>query len=264
MDSLRGANLFVILGLLVMALAVVFVFLGQGSQMADDWQTRLDDSQQPLRRPAVVRQSRAGNRRADRLGSAAAGDAGRVAQLQAILRKRSAEYEALKKEFEQLIDQVTNELGIEPATKSGSSKTKAKSSADARIAELTAESEERVAELEKKANEEMEKLSRKAGEQLATLQEEGQQLIEMLEQERSVNTAATRILVDLGAAAVPALTNSLMAQDAETRQWAAEVLSDIGPDAGGAASALANALNDSDEGVRRAARDALESINQNN
>jgi hypothetical protein len=74
------------------------------------------------------------------------------------------------------------------------------------------------------------------------------------------SSEATQALVATGSAAVPALLDRLADADPDVRQWAANVLGQIGPDASLAVEALLQALNDEIEVVREAARVALDRI----
>jgi HEAT repeat protein len=69
--------------------------------------------------------------------------------------------------------------------------------------------------------------------------------------------------MDLLGAAVPALVAILKSSDYRTREIAARTLGDIGPVADDAAPALAEALKDPEEGVRRDAAAALRRIRDN-
>ncbi len=74
------------------------------------------------------------------------------------------------------------------------------------------------------------------------------------------SSEATQALVATGAAAVPALLDRLEDDDPDVRQWAADVLGQIGPEASLAEEALLEALNDENADVRDAARIALDLI----
>lgn len=74
-------------------------------------------------------------------------------------------------------------------------------------------------------------------------------------------SSAADVLVDIGAAAVPGLIESLSDDESRVRAWAAYVLGRIGEDAGDAVSALTDALSDPDEDVQEYAQEALEAIN---
>ncbi len=68
------------------------------------------------------------------------------------------------------------------------------------------------------------------------------------------------VVVGIGAPAIPSLLKALKHADPTVRRWATTVLGAIGPDAEDAVHAVRQLLSDSDPEVRRAARQALESI----
>lgn len=84
-----------------------------------------------------------------------------------------------------------------------------------------------------------------------------------LQQSRELQAAASRALARLGASAVPALADALSDHRASVREWAADVLGAIGPDAKDAVPALMNRLSDREAFVRQAAREALLAIDAN-
>lgn len=77
---------------------------------------------------------------------------------------------------------------------------------------------------------------------------------------REIQSAASGALVQIGAGAVPILTNGLNDERPHVREWAADLLGAIGTNARDAVPALVEALADPDEYVRLAARRALDEI----
>lgn len=82
----------------------------------------------------------------------------------------------------------------------------------------------------------------------------------VLEQQRALESEASRALIRVGATAVPILVDALRDNRAYVREWAADVLGAIGPNASDAIPTLVDALADTDESVRLAARQALDEI----
>ena len=82
----------------------------------------------------------------------------------------------------------------------------------------------------------------------------------VLERDPKAAPEALAKLVELGPAAVPALTQNLWSDAATTRRTAASVLGDIGADARAAVPSIARLLNDDSNEVRLAAARALGSI----
>jgi len=82
----------------------------------------------------------------------------------------------------------------------------------------------------------------------------------LLDDERTLRTAATQAMIGLGTSAVPALVSLLGHDSANVREWAAYVLGSIGQPAEDAVSSLMDSLNDPDESVRNTARAALNAI----
>ncbi|HUG93559.1 MAG TPA: HEAT repeat domain-containing protein [Planctomycetaceae bacterium] len=99
-------------------------------------------------------------------------------------------------------------------------------------------------------------------EALAVETERGREVARLLETERHLLTDASRTLIRLGAAAVPQLVEALLAQDAETREWAADVLGALGDAARPALPDLRDARSDPDPGVRTAIARAIDAIEQ--
>lgn len=78
--------------------------------------------------------------------------------------------------------------------------------------------------------------------------------------ESQLRTAMVSLFGSIGSPAVQPLIGSLNDASPSVRQWAAEALGKIGPDAGDAVPALKVALSDDNENVRKAARSALDLI----
>jgi hypothetical protein len=99
-----------------------------------------------------------------------------------------------------------------------------------------------------------------ANEKLAEQSQAEQELTAFLETERQLLTEASRTLIGLGAAAVPALVEALGSQDAGTRAWAADVLGAMGAAARPALADLFDATSDPDPTARAAIRQAINTI----
>lgn len=82
----------------------------------------------------------------------------------------------------------------------------------------------------------------------------------LLAQESEITAERTRLLVKIGAPAVPVLTEELASDDPLQRKWAATVLGRLGAQAKDAEGALIMALDDADPEVRRAAEEAIKLI----
>ncbi len=83
-----------------------------------------------------------------------------------------------------------------------------------------------------------------------------------LAQHRDLESEASRALIRVGATAVPFLADALDDNRAYVREWAADVLGAIGPDASDAIPSLIDALADTDQSVRLAAGQALNEIEE--
>ncbi|MCH7988411.1 MAG: HEAT repeat domain-containing protein [Planctomycetes bacterium] len=99
-------------------------------------------------------------------------------------------------------------------------------------------------------------------EQMTALQEAAEADLDDAEDAlQSFQSSSADVLIDIGAAAVPGLIESLSDDEPRVRAWAAYVLGRIGEDASDAVSALTDALSDPDETVQEYAQEALEAIN---
>ena len=100
-----------------------------------------------------------------------------------------------------------------------------------------------------------------ANRQVRQVEEEAVKTIaSMLEEAGASRDAAVRTVARIGAPAVAALVEMLSDQNTEARRWAAEMLGSIGSEAREAVPSLIEALADSDQGVRNAARQAIDAI----
>jgi len=99
-------------------------------------------------------------------------------------------------------------------------------------------------------------------EELATAAEEMTTQRTLAELEIELLRSSVRdVAVATGAPVVEGLVTKLDDDTTAVRKWAAEVLGEIGTDAEDAIGPLMSLLNDEDEQVRRAVRDALQKIN---
>jgi HEAT repeat protein len=96
--------------------------------------------------------------------------------------------------------------------------------------------------------------------------EEAEDWIEELEiaavRELERSTEASRVLVAIGAPAVPALVATLHDPNAELRRWAAVVLGRMGGNAVEAVDALLGVARDENQRVQAAAKEALDLISR--
>ncbi len=147
----------------------------------------------------------------------------RLNRLSELLEQKTADYDALKAEFDHNNELLADLLTLEqkPAVRKPDLKPLAEEAdkADAATAMID------------KLNAEL----REARTELATLEKDAAlgelQIFELQERNRYVESAASDALVRAGAAAVPALSDLLSDRHAEIRRWAATLLGEIGPDA---------------------------------
>ncbi len=86
------------------------------------------------------------------------------------------------------------------------------------------------------------------------------QFTALLAEKQAFESAVTSVLGRVGQPAVGVLEDQLGHRRADVRQWAATMLGEIGPEAAEALPSLAEVVTDPDEGVRNAAKQALEQI----
>jgi hypothetical protein len=82
----------------------------------------------------------------------------------------------------------------------------------------------------------------------------------LVAEKRAFEAVVSETFVRLGKEAVPVLIYQLANPRADVRQWAATLLGELGPIARDSIPSLSDALRDTDESVRDAARSALEKI----
>jgi HEAT repeat protein len=172
----------------------------------------------------------------------------RLDRLSELLEQKTADYDALKAEFDkstQLINELLTPENPSITPKPAEAEAEKTPTAEQMLAQLNAELRETRAELaalEKDA----------AASEL--------HILELEDQQRIHQTAAARALVRAGSAAAPALADLLSDRRPEIRRWAATMLGEIGPDASSAVDALRDAFSDPDEDVGIAARRAVRRI----
>lgn len=173
----------------------------------------------------------------------------RMHKLSEMLEQKTADYDSLKAELDKST-RLLNELMafdpfvFEPATEATEETptTKPAEETPPDLAAQLLEVRTELADLEKQAA--MDEL----------------RIFELEDGKRIWESAASAALVRSGAAATPALADLLAHRRPEIRRWAATLLGEIGPDAHSAADALHEALSDTEEDVRVAARKALRKI----
>ena len=84
----------------------------------------------------------------------------------------------------------------------------------------------------------------------------------LIAEKQAFEAVVSETFVRLGRDAVPVLVYQLANPRADVRQWAANVLGELGPVARDAIPSLSDALRDADEAVREAARNSLEKIDE--
>jgi hypothetical protein len=82
----------------------------------------------------------------------------------------------------------------------------------------------------------------------------------LITEKRAFEAVVSETFVRLGKDAVPVLVYQLANPRADVRQWAANLLGELGPVARDAIPSLSDALRDADESVREAARNSLEKV----
>jgi hypothetical protein len=82
----------------------------------------------------------------------------------------------------------------------------------------------------------------------------------LMAEKRAFEAVVSETFVRLGKDAVPVLVYQLANPRADVRQWAANLLGELGPVARDAIPSLSDSLRDADEAVREAARNSLEKI----
>ena len=82
----------------------------------------------------------------------------------------------------------------------------------------------------------------------------------LIAEKQAFEAVVSETFVRLGRDAVPVLVYQLANPRADVRQWAANLLGELGPVARDAIPSLSDALRDADETVREAARNSLEKI----
>lgn len=166
------------------------------------------------------------------------------------LQRKTAEYEQLREQADQysrLLDDLLSQSQFADTSETGA---QMREPIEARM-ETSDAVQESVLEAELAA------VEWQLGQSKATVVE--MELAALREREKSL--AATKAIVETGAPAVPALAALLSNERLpELRAWAAGVLGRMGADALDAAEALLIALEDENAEVRRAARVALDQI----
>jgi HEAT repeat protein len=252
-----------VFGLFAAALAWIAYSLQAAARNTQQELARLLPAEQPA--PMAERVSReaslasraegVSNPRMDLLRTQVDRLSARLNRLSELLEQKTAEYDALKTEFDQNNELLRDLLTLEqkPAARKPDLQ---EIKPDADKAEAAAEMAETVARL----NAEL----REARAELAALEKEAAlddlHIFELEESKHYFESAAADALVRSGETAVPALLDLLLDRRAEIRYWAATLLGRIGPDAESAVDALHDALSDTNEEVRNAARIALRRI----
>jgi chromosome segregation ATPase len=176
----------------------------------------------------------------------------RIGQLSKQLEQKNKEYDALKGSL-----QRNNELLMEIFTSN--------EDYGGLLAEVISKDPSVAAtEAEESTVSELKNELRQARAELAELETEaaasGLRILELEERQERFEALAGLALLEAGAVAVPSLIELLSDPRAEIRRWSAMLLGDMGRDAEPAVEALQEALADSNETVRSAARKALNQI----
>ncbi len=171
----------------------------------------------------------------------------------------------LDNQIEDLVANLESETSLRPTNADSINGTSADPSGlsvaelNIQLADLTGklETAELLTELQDEQLERLQQLQTAADEDQ---QEMEQEMATILDEEKDLQSVASRALISFGSAAVPVLTDALEDRRAYVREWAADVLGSLGSDASDARPALVRALSDQNEFVRLAARRALNTL----
>jgi hypothetical protein len=185
-------------------------------------------------------------------------------QRTALLDQKSAEQVALRAELDEAIE-LLEVLAAELATAANTP-----SDGQARGEKLQSDLEKLRSEAAKsrmiadQQQAEFDRLTNEMGatdEGITELQLQAEtELDSLIAEKRAFETVVLETFVRLGKDAVPVLVYQLANPRADVRQWAANLLGELGPVARDAIPSLSDALRDTDETVREAARNSLEKI----
>ena len=185
-------------------------------------------------------------------------------QRTALLDQKNAEQVALRSELDEaieLLEVVSAELA---ATATSPAEGQAKGEKlHAELDRLRAESS-KSRQLADEQQAELDRLKDEVGatdEGITAVQLQAEAEFELLVAEkRAFEAVVSDTFVRLGKDAVPVLIYQLANPRADVREWAAGLLGELGPVARDAIPALGDALRDSDEAVREAARKSLDKV----